>query len=126
MTNALPTGTPKITACKPSDNWTCVTFKPDLAKFGMQELEADTVALMRKRVYDLAGVLGKTVKVYLNGARLPIKSFPEYVERYLGPKEGGTARVYERFNDRWEVCVSMTDGQFQQVGSARAHTNGNR
>lgn len=109
-------GTPKITACKPSDNWTCVTFKPDLAKFGMHELEADTVALMRKRVYDLAGVLGKTVKVYLNGARLSIKSFPEYVERYLGPKEGGSARVYERFSDRWEICVSMTDGQFQQVG----------
>lgn len=26
---------PVITACKPTDNWTCVTFKPDLAKFGM-------------------------------------------------------------------------------------------
>lgn len=44
---------------------TCITFTPDLAKFGMEEggLEEDTVALMRKRVYDLAGVLGKTVKV---------------------------------------------------------------
>lgn len=46
-----------------SDNWTRVTFKPDLAKFGMSELEADTVALMRKRVYDMAGILGKGVKV---------------------------------------------------------------
>jgi hypothetical protein len=27
--------TPKITACKPSDNWTCITFEPDLAKFDM-------------------------------------------------------------------------------------------
>lgn len=27
---------PKITACKPSDNWTCITFEPDLAKFDMQ------------------------------------------------------------------------------------------
>lgn len=26
---------PKITACKPSDNWTCITFEPDLAKFDM-------------------------------------------------------------------------------------------
>jgi DNA gyrase/topoisomerase IV subunit B len=26
---------PKITACKPSDNWTCITFTPDLAKFDM-------------------------------------------------------------------------------------------
>lgn len=54
---------PKITSCKPGDNWTCVTFKPDLAKFGMEVLEEDTVMLMRKRVYDLAGILGKTCKV---------------------------------------------------------------
>lgn len=29
----------------------------------MEVLEEDVVALMRKRVYDLSGVLGKTVKV---------------------------------------------------------------
>ena len=54
---------PTIKACKASENWTSVTFKPDLAKFGMSQLEEDAVALMRKRVYDLAGVLGKGVKV---------------------------------------------------------------
>lgn len=26
---------PKISACKASDNWTCITFEPDLAKFDM-------------------------------------------------------------------------------------------
>jgi len=30
-----------------------------------EELEEDVVALMRKRVYDLSGVLGKSVKVPL-------------------------------------------------------------
>jgi DNA topoisomerase-2 len=30
---------------------------------------------MRKRVYDVAGVLGRGVKVYLNGERLPVKTF---------------------------------------------------
>ena len=54
---------PKITNCKATDNWTCITFKPDLAKFGMEALEDDTMALMRRRVYDLAGILGKGVKV---------------------------------------------------------------
>ena len=58
---------PTIKACKASENWTCVKFRPDLGKFGMAELEADTVALMRKRVYDLAGVLGKGVKVHRMG-----------------------------------------------------------
>jgi hypothetical protein len=59
---------PKITACKASEDWTSVTFKPDLSKFGMTALEADTVSLMRKRVYDLAGVLGRTCKVWAVGA----------------------------------------------------------
>lgn len=60
---------PKITACKASDNWTCISFQPDLAKFDMTELEEDTVALMRKRVYDVAGVLGKGCKVCVCGGR---------------------------------------------------------
>ena len=53
----------QVSACRSADNWTSITFRPDLAKFGMTHLEAQTVALMRKRTYDLAGVLGKTVKV---------------------------------------------------------------
>lgn len=39
----------------------------------------------------------------------------EYCDLYLGPKEAGPARFYERVTDRWEVCISCTDGQFQQV-----------
>ncbi|GMP58361.1 hypothetical protein CsSME_00022055 [Camellia sinensis var. sinensis] len=46
---------PVITKCKESENWTKVTFKPDLAKFNMTHLEDDVVALMKKRVIDLAG-----------------------------------------------------------------------
>lgn len=61
--NMSKKGDPKITSCKASDNWTSITFKPDLAKFGMETLENDVVMLMRKRVFDMAGVLGKTVKV---------------------------------------------------------------
>ena len=56
-------GEPKITSCKASDNWTSITFSPDLSKFGMETLEEHVVMLMRKRVFDMAGVLGKTVKV---------------------------------------------------------------
>ena len=62
---------PAIKPCKSSENWTCVSFKPDLSKFSMSELDDDAVALMRKRVYDLAGVLGKGVKVCTNYRILP-------------------------------------------------------
>ena len=48
-------------------DFTKVSFKPDLAKFNMQCLDDDIVALMTKRVYDLAGVTDSRVKVKLNG-----------------------------------------------------------
>ncbi|KAL4287376.1 hypothetical protein AHAS_Ahas19G0180000 [Arachis hypogaea] len=64
-----------ITKCKEGENWTKVTFKPDLEKFKMAELEEDVVVLMKKWVVDIAGCLGKTVKVELNGKMTKLKSF---------------------------------------------------
>ncbi|AQK73817.1 DNA topoisomerase 2 [Zea mays] len=110
---------PQITKCKQGENWTRVTFKPDLAKFNMTHLEDDVVALMRKRVVDMAGTLGKTVKVELDGQRVPIKSFCDYVDLYMKSancdRPDNFKRIYEQVNDRWEVCVSQSEGQFQQV-----------
>ena len=51
-----------------------------------QSLDADTVALMTRRVYDMAGVTHHSVKVYLNGKRLPVNNFSNYVDLFLGPK----------------------------------------
>lgn len=81
---------PIIIKCKESESWTKVSFKPDLAKFNMTHLEEDVVSLMKKRVVDLAGCLGKSVKVELNGRRVPVKTFEEYVDLY--PKS--TARLF--------------------------------
>jgi len=125
---------PELAPCPRQENWTRIAFAPDLPKFDMREgepLEADTVALMKKRVLDVAGVLGRGVKVVLNGERVPVRSFAEYVDLYLGPApgKGGAAdgagaagaaaaavpRVIERVGARWEVCVAATEGQFQQV-----------
>ncbi|XP_028112706.1 uncharacterized protein LOC114310816 [Camellia sinensis] len=49
----------------------------------MTRLEDDVVALMKKGVIDLARCLGKIVKVDLNGQRIPVKSFLDYVNLYL-------------------------------------------
>jgi hypothetical protein len=32
---------PVITDCKPTDNWTAITFRPDLERFGMDSLDED-------------------------------------------------------------------------------------
>ncbi|KAK3030786.1 hypothetical protein RJ639_035451 [Escallonia herrerae] len=115
---------PIITKCKEGENWTKVTFKPDLAKFNMTHLEEDVVALMKKRVIDIAGCLGKTVKVELNGQRVPVKSFLDYVNLYLESasqsRPDSLPRIVEKVNERWEVCVSLSEGQFQQVSFVNA------
>ncbi|KAK1619077.1 hypothetical protein QYE76_024594 [Lolium multiflorum] len=110
---------PEITKCNKSENWTRVTFKPDLGKFNMTELENDVVAIMKKRVVDMAGTLGKTVKVELDGQKVPVKCFSEYVKLYIDSSNKEGREPLPSFplkvNDRWEVCVSLTEGQFQQV-----------
>jgi DNA topoisomerase-2 len=55
-------------------DFTCVTFSPDLAKFGMTTLDRDIVALFTRRAYDVAAST-RGVKVYLNGKKLPVRTF---------------------------------------------------
>ena len=52
--NMTVKGEPIISSTDKED-FTRITFKPDLAKFGMDELDADIVALLTRRVYDIAG-----------------------------------------------------------------------
>lgn len=61
---------PKITSSA-RDDFTRVTFKPDLAKFKMTELDDDIIALMCRRAYDIAGSL-RGVKVFLNNKQIPV------------------------------------------------------
>ncbi|KAL1206885.1 DNA topoisomerase 2 [Cardamine amara subsp. amara] len=104
---------PVITKCDVSENWTMFTFQPDFKKFNMTELENDVVALMSKRVLDIAACVGKSVKVELNGELIQVNSFSDYVDLYLSAAK---SRNVERVNERWEICVSLSDdGQFQQV-----------
>ena len=94
-------------------DWTRVSFKPDLAKFGMEKLEDDVVDLMRKRTFDIAGVLGRGCQVSFNGQRVPVRSFGEYVKLYLPSADTPKASI--KVGDRWEIVVAPSDGQFQQV-----------
>jgi len=51
-------GKAKITANSKGEQFTKITFKPDLAKFHMEEMDDDFEALVKRRVYDMAGKLG--------------------------------------------------------------------
>ena len=102
---------PKINASGKRKDYTRVSFSPDFAKFGLTNFTEDIRALLRKRVYDVAGTTAEDVRVYLNGQRLPIKNFKQYCQLY-----SDKPLVHEVINGRWEVCVTMSpDQQPQQV-----------
>ena len=106
---------PEITKCKIKP-YTKVTFKPDYARLGIDGLSQDMLALLRKRVFDIAAVTDKTLKVKYNSALLPVKTFTQYVVMYIGSKEE-SKRVYEDAeNGRWEYLVALAPThEFQQV-----------
>lgn len=109
--NMSKVSTPKITSSQKRKDYTRVTFLPDYVRFGLQHLDEDHRDLFRKRVYDVAGTSG--VHVSLNGKRLHVKNFKQYCDLYVSE---GKELVYEKLNDRWEVCVTMApDQQPEQV-----------
>ncbi|KAK7898381.1 hypothetical protein WMY93_019234 [Mugilogobius chulae] len=128
--NMTKTSDPKIKFFDGED-FTCVTFQPDLSKFKMEKLDKDIVALLTRRAYDIAGSC-KGVKVSLNGKKLPVTSFRSYVELYVKDKvdETGVALkvVNEAVNERWDVCLTMSEKGFQQISfvNSIATTKGGR
>jgi DNA topoisomerase II len=110
---------PTITKVKTTKPYTRVSFKPDYARFGIINLSSDMISLLKKRVYDVAALTDSTskVKMIYNKEVLPVKNFQQYVDLYIGKKDGDIGkRVYEKLNDRWEVAVSISPTQqFEQV-----------
>lgn len=116
-------GKAKISASKSTD-FTRVTFTPDFQRFKMDGIDEDFEALVKRRVYDMAGTL-KGVKVSLNGTLIKM-NFKTYIEMYAkainrerGVEEGpaGTAVIVEdsETHEQWEVGFAVSDGSFQQV-----------
>ncbi|KAI8920016.1 DNA topoisomerase [Powellomyces hirtus] len=117
--NMTKKSAPRVTANPKGENYTKISFKPDLEKFGMSSIDSDFEALAKKRIYDLAGCV-RGVKVFLNDVRLKLKDFKDYVELYVNSAtHGGIVEnpviIYERPNERWEVAFTLSDGHFQQV-----------
>ena len=103
---------PNIVKCK-NKPYTKVEFKPDYKRLGFQNgLTTDMIKLFKRRVYDIAAITDKSIKVKLNSELIPIKNFQQYIKLIIGDKEV----KYEEANERWEFAVSLSqDGEFYQV-----------
>ena len=98
-----------------------VSFSPDLPRFKMDMLDKDIHGLFCRRAYDVAASLalcpGERVVVTVNGDKLPIKSFKDYI----GCHEGVNKAVAFHKTERWEVGVGLaaqeTHGSISFVNS---------
>jgi len=105
---------PKVSKCS-GKPYTKITFKPDYARLGMNGLTPDIISLFQKRVYDVAAVTDKALKVKYNSTLIPVKNFQQYIDMYIGDKTV-TPRVYEENGERWEYAVALTPmNEFVQV-----------
>ena len=105
---------PSITKTKVKP-YTKVSFRPDYARLQVAGLNDGMVALFKKRVYDIAAVTHKGIKVKLNGELLPVKTFQQYVEMY--PTHPSDHKIaYEQCGPRWEYAVGLApNDEFTQV-----------
>lgn len=104
----------KITKCSKKP-YTKVSFKPDFKRLGIENLSKDILDLFKRRIYDIAAVTDKKVKVSFNGNLVPVTNYQNYVDKYIGVKSE-KERCYEKPNDRWEYVVSLAPKEeFTQV-----------
>jgi len=105
---------PTITKCK-AKPYTKISFKPDIARLGIEGYSDDLISLFKRRVVDITALTGKNVAVKFNGNKIPVKSFQSYIDQYIGTK-GVTKRIYEEGNERWEYAVCLAPaGEFTQI-----------
>ena len=94
--------------------FTTISYDLDFNRFGIQNYSEDLIQLLHRRVYDIAGITDKSVKVYLNDELIKIKSFLEYVKMFDINKNKKI--INETISDRWDVCVTTSDNDtFEQV-----------
>ena len=130
MENMSKTSEPSLSESS-KDDYTKITFNPDLSKFKMEKLEDDIISLMSRRAFDVAAST-RGVAVFLNGQKLPVKNFKDYIDLYIKDRndDSGTPMkiCYENCGERWEVAVTLSEKGFQQVSfvNSIATTKGGR
>lgn len=87
-------------------HYTRITFTPDYAHLEAT-LDEGNLAKLEKRVWDIAGC-NPNLKVYLNGVKIDVRSFKDYVALYVDEFE------YEE-NAEWQVGISHSDDGFKHV-----------
>lgn len=108
----------KITNFDNAMGYVKITYEPDLKYFDIKQMNDDLINLMKRRVYDIAALTKKNIKVYLNKEIINIKDFHEYVELFtLEPqvKENCDPESIKFGDNRWQIILTLSKGKFDQI-----------
>lgn len=99
---------------KSNKNHTTITYVPDLAQFGLTEIDQDHFKIMEKRVYDLAGC-NPNIKFTFNGNTIKINSFTDYIKLYTDEY------FFEANKEKtWALGIAISENGFQQISFANS------
>lgn len=63
----------------------------------------------------MAGILDKKVGIWLNGKKIKVSSFQDYINLYKFEESHRYPKIHEVINNRWEVVVTVSESQFMQA-----------
>lgn len=111
--NMSVVGKPKIKSKTTGKPFTRISFLPDYARMNLDGLSPDMASLLSRRVYDAAAVTPSSVSVSLNGDKVPVKTFKDYITLFDAE---GDLSTFSTKNGRWDIglCPSVS-GSFEHV-----------
>ena len=96
-----------ITKKKP---YTVISWILDFKRFGIKNYSKDMIALMIKRVYDIAGCTEGDFKVFIDSKYIKINNFQQYVNLYKPVSPN-----YLKIDSKWECILSLSQSdKFEQ------------
>ena len=104
---------PIITKSK-AKPYTKVIFYPDYQRLKIPKLLSDDmISLFQRRIYDIAGITPKSVKVKYNNNLITTNDFQSYIKMYLND-DMKKKFVFENVNERWSYGICLSD-EYMQV-----------
>ena len=68
---------------KSTKPYTKIIWHPDYSKFGMPGMTDNLHSIIKKRVYDIAGITNIHTKIYFNDELITVKDFSSYINLYI-------------------------------------------
>ncbi|KAI8059099.1 histidine kinase-like ATPase [Gongronella butleri] len=105
---------PSITKYNGEEYYTEMTFKPDLKRFHLNEMDTDFLDLIKKRAYDLACCVDGT-NVIFNGQPVPVSDLQSYC-RLFSSASGATFIMDSDYTvNKWQVAMMVCKSRFAQT-----------